>query len=233
MAGYWAGAVAIIAAVLALPASDVLWGTVAWSGLAVLAVGAILLGLRLHKPRRRWPWFLLAGAILVSSAGDALYIQVQAGAPVALLGVSNVFYLVMFIAIASSQLRFARSGSSVIEQAGLADAITVTLVLLLLVYLTVVSPAMPNFMVITDPAVLAYVLGSGLLLATVVRLLTTRRRTPAVLFLVAAALLALFADILYGLESTGGSLREGSVTDVGWLLMYVCWGAAALHPSMA
>jgi diguanylate cyclase (GGDEF)-like protein len=233
MAGYWAGAVAIIAAVLALPVSDVLWGTVAWSALAVLSVGAILVGLRLHHPRRRWPWLLLAGGIVVSSAGDALYIQVQAGAPEALLGVSNVFYLVMFVAIASSQLRFARSGSSGVEQAGLADAITVTLVLLLLVYLIVVSPAMPDFMVNTDPAVLAYILGSGLLLATVVRLLTTRRRNPSVLFLVAAALLALFADILYGLESTGGSLRAGAVTDVGWLLMYVCWGTAALHPSMA
>jgi diguanylate cyclase (GGDEF)-like protein len=233
MAGYWAGAVAIIAAVLALPVSDVLWGTVGWSALAVLAVGAILLGLRMHHPRRRWPWLLLAGGIVVSSAGDALYIQVQAGAPETLLGVSNVFYLVMFMAIASAQLRFARSGSSGVEQAGLADAITVILVLLLLVYLTVVSPAMPDFMVITDPSVLAYILGSGLLLATVVRLLTTRRRNPSVLFLVAAALLALFADILFGLQSTGGSLRESPVTDVGWLLMYVCWGAAALHPSMA
>jgi diguanylate cyclase (GGDEF)-like protein len=233
MAGYWAGAVAIIAAVLALPVSDVLWGTVGWSALAVLAVGAILLGLRIHHPRRRWPWLLLAGGILVSSAGDAVYIQVQAGAPETLLGLSNVFYLVMFIAIAASQLRFARSGSSGVEQAGLADAITVVLVLLLLIYLTVVSPAMPNFMVITDPAVLAYILGSLLLLATVVRLLTTRRRNPSVLFLVAAALLALFADMLYGLQSTGGALRAGPVTDVGWLLMYVCWGAAALHPSMA
>jgi diguanylate cyclase (GGDEF)-like protein len=233
MAGYWAGAIAIIAAVLALPASDVLSGTVAWSALAVLAVVAILVGVRLHQPRRQWPWIVLAVAILVSSAGDALYIQVQAGAPDELLGVSNFFYLVMFVAIATAQLRFARSGSSGIEQAGLADAITVTLVLLLLIYLTIVSPAMPDFMVITDPAVLAYVLGSGLLLATVVRLLTTRRRTVSVLFLVAAAVLALFADILYGLQSTGGSLREGAITDVGWLLMYVCWGAAALHPSMA
>jgi diguanylate cyclase (GGDEF)-like protein len=233
MAGYWAGAIAIIAAVLALPASDVVGGTVAWSALAILAVVAIYVGVRLHRPRRQWPWVLLAGAILVSSAGDALYIQVQAGAPDELLGISNFFYLVMFVAIASAQLRFARSGSSGIEQAGLADAITVTLVLLLLTYLTVISPAMPNFMVITDPAVLAYVLGSGLLVATVVRLLTTRRRTMSVLFLVAAAVLALLADILYGLESTGGSLRAGAVTDVGWLLMYACWGAAALHPSMA
>jgi diguanylate cyclase (GGDEF)-like protein len=232
MAGYWAGAVAIIATVLALPASDVIDGTIAWSGVALLAAGAILLGLRLHRPRRRWPWLVLALAILISGAGDAVYIQVQAGAPLQLVGVANVLYLAMFVATASALLRFARSGSSGVEQAGLADAITVTVVLMLLIYLTEVSPAMPDVMVVADPSVFAYVLGAGLLLVTVVRLLTTRRRTVTVLFLVSGALLALVADILYGLQSSGGSLREGAATDVGWLLMYTCWGAAALHPSM-
>jgi diguanylate cyclase (GGDEF)-like protein len=233
MAGYWAGAVAIIATVLALPASNVPAVTAAWSGLALLAAAAVLVGIRLHRPRRRWPWVVLAIAILVSAGGDTIYIQVQAGAPAVLLGVSNVFYLVMFVGTTAALLRFARSGSGGVEQAGLADAVTVTVVLLLLIYLIVVSPAMPDLTVIADPSIFAYMLGAGLLLATVVRLLTTRRRSVAVLLLVFGALVSLIADILYGLESTGGSLRAGPVTEVGFLLNYAAWGAAALDPSMA
>jgi hypothetical protein len=46
------------------------------------------------------------------------------------------------------------------------------------------------------------------------------------------ALALLGADCAYGWIQLHGSWRVGGPTDLGWVLFYVCWGAAALHPAM-
>jgi hypothetical protein len=53
----------------------------------------------------------------------------------------------------------------------------------------------------------------------------------AVLGLGTIGLLA--SDVLYGLGRLEGSWQIGSSYDLGWVLFYIAWGAAALHPSMA
>ena len=46
-----------------------------------------------------------------------------------------------------------------------------------------------------------------------------------------ALVLQLGADIVYaGLTTFGG--YDGGVLDLGWMISYLCWGAAALHPSV-
>ena len=40
------------------------------------------------------------------------------------------------------------------------------------------------------------------------------------------------ADCVYGWIQLHGSWKVGGPTDLGWVLFYVCWGAAALHPAM-
>ncbi len=42
------------------------------------------------------------------------------------------------------------------------------------------------------------------------------------------------ADSVYGLAGlhTGWNWHDGNPFDLGWILFYSCWGAAALHPSM-
>ena len=55
--------------------------------------------------------------------------------------------------------------------------------------------------------------------------------------LVVAALLllgiasTLVADVVYNVESLAGTYLTGDPVDAGWLLGYLFWGAAALHPS--
>ena len=46
------------------------------------------------------------------------------------------------------------------------------------------------------------------------------------------ALGVLGADCVYGWIQLHGSWKVGGPTDLGWVLFYVCWGAAALHPAM-
>jgi signal transduction histidine kinase len=55
-------------------------------------------------------------------------------------------------------------------------------------------------------------------------------RTPSFFLLVGSVALLLFADEVYGVGPT--SYRSGDWVDAGWLLSYILWAGAALHPSM-
>jgi signal transduction histidine kinase len=59
---------------------------------------------------------------------------------------------------------------------------------------------------------------------------TAAWRTPAFVMLVTSAVALLVSDDVYGLGPN--SYRSGDLTDLGWLLSYILWAAAALHPSM-
>ncbi|MCE0540456.1 GGDEF domain-containing protein [Kineosporia rhizophila] len=78
----------------------------------------------------------------------------------------------------------------------------------------------------------AYPLGDLLMLALLVRLLTTTgSRTPAFRWLVAGNALLLVADCAYQYTSMTETYTGGLIT-LPWLLSYVCFSTAALHPSM-
>ncbi len=57
-------------------------------------------------------------------------------------------------------------------------------------------------------------------------------RNTSVRLLVVGALGVLGADCIYGWIQLHGSWKVGGPTDLGWVVFYVCWGAAALHPGM-
>jgi signal transduction histidine kinase len=77
----------------------------------------------------------------------------------------------------------------------------------------------------------AYPLMDVLLLASLAGFFVTAAwRTPAFVLLVGSLGCMLAADEIYGVAP--GSYAPGDWIDVGWLLSYVLWAAAALHPSM-
>jgi len=51
--------------------------------------------------------------------------------------------------------------------------------------------------------------------------------------MVGAILSVLLTDSVYGWITLHGSYHPGELLDGGWMLYYLLWGAAALHPSMA
>src|ERR671930_1755982 len=69
-----------------------------------------------------------------------------------------------------------------------------------------------------------------LLAALVFFALTPTWRTVAYRYLAASIVLLIFADEVYGLSPAAYS--SASWLDSAWLLSYVLWGVAALHPSM-
>ena len=79
---------------------------------------------------------------------------------------------------------------------------------------------------------IAYPLADVLLLAVLARLFTSPgARSASYRLLGAALLLQLGADIVFaGLTAVG--TYSGGFLDLGWMASYLCWGAAALHPSV-
>jgi hypothetical protein len=57
-------------------------------------------------------------------------------------------------------------------------------------------------------------------------------RRPAFHLLILSMLFLLAADTVYGLIVLHGTYKTGSPLDALWIVFYVLWGAAALHPSM-
>ncbi len=236
VATYLAGTAALIVVVLGLPA----WAPVAWALLGLLAATAIVVGVRRNKPARSWPWLLLAAAVLISTAADLFQFRFAAAEEADRLAVMNLLYLVSFVAATGALLRFGRSDTAGLAPAGLLDALIVTVVLLLLVWVTTISPLGFDAWASADQAVITYPIGDALLLATAVRLLTTGRRSPTVGLLVAGAAATLVAAsitslavALGGAAGATGGWPLASLQDVGWLFDYACCGAAALHPSMS
>lgn len=227
IASYWAGMAGLTAVVVAIPA----WRLDAWAAMAVLAAFAILAGLARHRPTQVWPWALVGLSIALSATSDVL----AAGRPTELgSGLANVLGPAAFVASAAALLRFARSGSRGLEQTGLLDALTVTIVLLLLIWVVAVSPLGPDGWGAVHPGLIAPPIGGALLLATSVRLLTARRRTAPVVLLAGGAVAALVAGTASGFVAgvAGLGTAQGWLACVGWFICCGCWGAAALHPGM-
>jgi diguanylate cyclase (GGDEF)-like protein/PAS domain S-box-containing protein len=79
----------------------------------------------------------------------------------------------------------------------------------------------------------AYPLGDILILGVAVRMAVGGgRRSPAYHLLIAAICAVLITDSVYGWILLHGTYHPGDPLDGGWILYYVLWGAAALHPSM-
>jgi diguanylate cyclase (GGDEF)-like protein/PAS domain S-box-containing protein len=212
------------------------WHIAVWSAIGLLSAGAIVLGVLRNQPRHRLPWLLIAAGVLTFNAGDTTY-NVLTGVfhqdnPYP--SVADLLYLITFPLLAGGLLGLARSGSAGRDRASLLDALTLTFGLGLLSWIFLITPYL-NAGGLTLPQRLTsigYPLGDVVILATVARLLAAARRTPAVVFLTLGSAGLLVADVLYGLIQLNGDWRVGGPVDLGWLLFYGAWGAAALHPSM-
>ena len=147
----------------------------------------------------------------------------------------DAFYLGTYPIYAAGLLIFIRRRGAGHDRRSLLDALTVTVSLALLSWLYLILPY------VHDPALswqqkavsIAYPIGDVLVLAMLARLLlpgTWRTRSLHLLTLGTLGLLA--SDVSFGLLQLYGSFHVGTATDLGWIVFYAAWGAAALHPSM-
>ncbi|WP_199516831.1 PAS domain S-box protein [Nucisporomicrobium flavum] len=184
-----------------------------WVVLGFGSAAAIVYGVRRHRPARVGPWLLLAGAIVASAAGDVL---TALGRP----GVADFFFYAMFVLVAWSLLRLTRVGAILVDRARLIDLLAFACSTLLVVWVFVVGDAGRIGNVSG-----AYVIGALLLLAVVARVLVAVGRNLSAVLLVIGAVGVLVSDIVQ-------PMWPGRLSESGFVVLYLAWGAAALHPSM-
>src|SRR5919199_5508945 len=198
-------------------------------------VVAIVVGVRMHRPARRTPWYLFAAAQACSGVGDVLwwvYADVLRTEPFPSL--ADVFYLVAYPLFAAGLFLLVRGRTQGRDLGGLLDAMIIAAGLGLLSWTFLMRPiAADDSLDLTGQLVsLAYPLADVVLLAMLARLLTSPgARTASFRLLTVALLTLLVADVGYAALTSFASYDGGAV-DALWIASYAAWGAAALHPSM-
>ncbi|RSM69625.1 diguanylate cyclase [Actinoplanes sp. ATCC 53533] len=181
--------------------------------LGIGSAAAIVYGVRRHRPARTGAWLLLAGAIVASAAGDVLTALNRPG-------VADVCFYAMFVLVTWSLLQLTRVGAILVDRARLIDLLAFACSTLLVVWVFVIGDA-GRIGNISG----AYVIGALLLLAVVARVLVAVGRNLSAALLVIGAVGVLVSDILQ-------PLWPGRLSESGFVVLYLAWGAAALHPSM-
>lgn len=155
----------------------------------------------------------MAGAVASLAIGDVFYAVHE-------MAVAETFYLSMFVLVAAALLQFTRGGSLLVDRARLIDLLAFGCSTLLVVWV---------FMIGTSGQIgkisAADVIGDLVLIGVAARLVLAAGRNASAVLLLAGSIGMLASDIVY-------PLAPGSLTEVGYIILYATWGVAALHPSM-
>jgi signal transduction histidine kinase len=210
---------------------------VLWPAIGLSAAVAIVTGARRYRPARPLAWYLVAAGTVTFVGGDTLYnvLERVLQAPPGFPSVVDLCYLVTYPLLISGLLLLVRSRTPGRDAASLIDATVIATGAALLSWVFLITPYVrdPELTLVQRAIATAYPVGDLLLLAVAARLAVGGGQRPAAWWLLAGSVVPLLvSDALYGLIQLQGTWQVGGPVDLGWILFYVCWGAAALHPSM-
>jgi diguanylate cyclase (GGDEF)-like protein len=207
---------------------------IAYNVIGLVSAVLILVAVRLHRPARPRMWYWFAAGQIMWVIGDAVYeyhehVLHEEPYPSA----ADAFYLSAYplLVIGLRALVRRRTGR---DLASLVDASIVATGLGLVFWIAVIHPiAADSSASLTERMIsVAYPAGDAMIIALLARLFTGGgMRSPSSRLLGIAALLLLVDDVTYSVLTLYYEY-DGGFLDAGWLLSYVTWAAAALHPSM-
>lgn len=224
-----------VATAVYLLASSPLFLDLFYEVIGLGAVAAILVGAR--TATKGAPWRVAAVGQLLFVAGDVLwvlYARVWHINPWP--SWADVLYLAGYPVLGAGLWLLLRSRTSARRLPPFLDAAIVSTAIGVLAWVYYMQPLAqdPSLSLPERLISLAYPLMDLLLLIVLVRVLLTRgARNGSMGWLVASTIMLLGADAWFTLLSTTSGYQAGDLVDGLWLLAYVCWGVAALHPSTA
>jgi len=203
--------------------------------LSATVVLGILWGLRVNAPAHRAPWLLLAAGFTSYLVGDlsSLYLAHTLG-EVPFPSFPDVAYLLFYPLVLAAMGRFLKA-SGHRDRAAWVDAAIWTSGAAILLWEPLIEPAFVDTGIgwAAYCVAVSYPLLDLVLLVMLLRLLAGRSSMgPAYLFLTSGLLVQVVTDAVYGVRVVEGVYVAGELTDLGWQLVNLLVGAAALHPSM-
>src|SRR5919198_223073 len=198
--------------------------TIVYDAIGASAAAASIAGAQLFRPSLRLPWYLFAAGLLAFSIGDVLFnlysFVWHRDPPVP--SIADVFYLAGYPLLTAGVVLLRR---------GRLDAAMLIAAFALCQWIFLMQDRIHTGSLAERIVALSYPAMDIVLLAALVFFaLTPTWRTKAYRYLAASIVLLIFADEVYGLSPAAYS--SASWLDSAWLLSYVLWGVAALHPSM-
>lgn len=209
-----------------------------YSALGIGSVVAILVGIRINKPKARRGWFLMAWSGAAFAVGDFISNFFSGVLPQAVGAVSyaDAFYLAGYPLLFLGVVRITRQRPREEWREDRADAAIVALGALALLWQFLMAPYVhdPTAGALTKLVNLAYPVLDVVLIYIVAETLFFARTRNVNLRIVMVAMGTMFAsDLIYDLLVLHGRYTNGNAVDALFLIEYVLIGAAALHPSVA
>ena len=201
------------------------------------SVVAILVGIRIHRPAAPWiwRWFAIAQGLFFLGDVYTYTYPVLIGHDVPFPSPGDALYILVYPCLMIGVLLAARRRSPQGDRVGVLDAVIITGGLALLSWIFLMAPYVHDATLspLAKGVSIAYPLGDMLVLAAALRLaFGGGSRRGSFLLLAAAVAAVLTTDTAYGYALLDGSYHHQVGYDGGWLLYYLLWGAAALHPAM-
>ena len=197
--------------------------------LGLASVLATLWAVYRYRPQTPWPWILFALGNLAFVVGDIITdAQPNLSSP----SVADAAYLAGYPLIAAGLiLLFVHAGGHH-RFAAVAEAGIATFAFALIQWVFVMQPMLDGSGSTASRVVGAtYPAGDVILLAGFAGFLVSPAwRYPSFWLLFGAVVSFLIGDEIYGFSTD--TYAAGSLLDATWMLSYVLFGAAALHPSM-
>jgi PAS domain S-box-containing protein len=185
-----------------------------WILLGTASTAAIIVGVRWHRPVRLAPWLLLAGSVASLAIGDVFYALDRHIA-------AELCYLALFVLVTLGLLLLTRGGALFVDRARLVDVLAFICSALLVVWVFIIGSYGKMGQISA-----ADLIGDLLLLVVAVRMAAVAWKNWSAILLTTGAVGMLVSDVAY-------PLAPGVLTESGYILLYLAWGAAALHPSMS
>jgi diguanylate cyclase (GGDEF)-like protein/PAS domain S-box-containing protein len=208
------------------------------NALGLSGVVAIVVGIRLHRPTARAAWWLFVLGQFLFFAGDLYTYSYPKllGADVGFPSIGDALYLAVYPALMAGLLVLVKRRNPRRDPAAFIDALILTIGIGLLSWVFLIAPNihLSGLSWLAKSVSIAYPLGDVFLLAAAIRLAVgVGKRAPAFYLLVGSIVCLLATDSAYNYALLKGTYNHQLVYDAGWILYYLLWGAAALHPSMA
>jgi signal transduction histidine kinase len=209
-----------------------------FNAIGLSAVAAILVGVRMHRPRFPWAWYLFAAGVALFVGGDVLAYNYQRffGRALPFPSVADALYLGVGPTLTAGLVLLIRRRNRGGDAASLIDSLIIATAVGLLSWIFLIAPYAHDSTLSLSVKLtsILYPLMDLLILSTAARLaFGGGYRGRAYTMMVASICVLFVTDGVYGWLELHGGYTTGGLLDGGWILFYALFGAAALHPSMA